>query len=107
MIYAHEPLNEPVEAVAGHYTIQKELTIALDDELALVAVGFMLVDTSCCGAGGCGFAVVPGFLRRPRFGRDAEGRELSEVEPVADPESRRRIEERLRASELVQQVRFL
>ena len=103
--YTHE-LGEETRSVSGAYTLEQEEVLEFSGRPLLIVLGYAVVDSSCCGVGGCRFALVPGFLIRSRDRRDAQGRPVSEVEPVADPELRERIGEWLKAERLVQQVQF-
>ena len=64
----------------------------------LYLVGCAVVDTSCCGAGGCAYALVPGFILEWKSQTDGDGLAVSQVEPIRDEvtqrEVRRLIEER-------------
>ena len=105
--FVHHPLNEDVETISGHYTLLKEevLTIAGRSVLYLSAVG--VFDKTCCGSGGCGYAIVPGFLLQPHARRDPDGRPLSLVEPIRDRAVQDELETLIKEREVVSQVIFL
>ncbi len=105
--FTHEPLDQETRSVAGQYTFTEEVRLELAGRQVLVRIGFAVVDTACCGVGGCGYALVPGFVRRWRHTTDARGLPLSEVEPVRDPADEEAIRRAIMARHPVTQVRFL
>jgi len=105
--YEHAPVGEEIEAIGGRYTILKEESLPFNGAEVLYLVGAGVFDTSCCGAGGCGYAVVPGSLIKRDIGRTAAGQTVSLVEPIADEQQRREIEAALKEKEKVSQVNFL
>ena len=105
--FVHPVLGEEQESVTGRYAFTNETRLEMDGREVLVLVGYGVADTSCCGTGGCGYALVPGFVVRWKHAAAEGGRAVSEVEPVADPATRKRIEEAVRKTEVVQQVNFL
>ena len=105
--FVHPVLGEERESVSGRYAFTKETRLPRDGREVLVLIGYGVFDTSCCGAGGCGYALVPGFVVRWKHATSPDGRAVSEVEPIADETARQRIEESIRGTERVQQVQFL
>ncbi len=105
-LYPHQPLGREVEAIAGRYTLQKELRLNFRGREVLCLIGHAAFDTSCCGSGGCAYAVVPGFVLWWKSAATAAGEPVSEVEPVAEESARQEIEQRLRNDEQVHQVNF-
>ena len=93
-----------VRSISGFYRIEKEQLISIHGREVLCEIGYGVVDSSCCGVGGCRFAHVAGFVRQYRLKRDTLGRWISEVEPIQDANVRKEIEELLREKEMVQQV---
>lgn len=104
--YIHQPLGQEVEAIAGRYVLVKELRLQFSGREVLCLIGQAAFDAACCGAGGCGYAVVPGFIRNWKGRRSDLGEEISEVEPVAEESARREIEAILKKQEGVHQVNF-
>ena len=104
--YLHQPLGQEVEAIAGRYVLAKELRLPFSGREVLCLIGHAAFDTACCGAGGCGYAVVPGFIRKWKIRRAGAQEEITEVEPVADETARREIEATLKKQEGVHQVNF-
>ncbi len=105
--YTHEPLDEEVTSIAGHYELKREVRLAHRGGEVLYVLGHALFDTSCCGAGGCGYAIVPGVLLGWHSGEDERGRPQSEVRPVTDPEAQAEIRDVILRREGSIQVRFL
>jgi len=105
-LYTHSPLGQEITALAGHYVIQQETRVPFRGRELLVARGYMVVDSSCCGSGGCGFAHVAGYLVAWKTRRNEKGEAVSEVEPVRDKGEREAILKRFRENEKVLQVQF-
>ena len=104
--YLHQPLGEEVEAIAGRYVLEKELRLPFRGREALCLIGHAAFDTSCCGSGGCGYAVVPGYIQAWKTRRNDKGEDISEVEPIREETARREIENLLKEREPVHQVHF-
>ncbi len=104
--YAHE-LNSRVESISGWYELEKEGTIQIDGKEVLYVVGNGIVDSSCCGMGGCRYALVPGHILKFKSRQNDDGLWVSEVEPIVDVKTRQEITRVLEEKEIVQQVQFL
>ncbi len=104
--YVHQELNREITAIGGRYALVKEVRLPFRGREVLYLVGYGVVDTSCCGTGGCAYALVEGFILEWKSKTNEDGLAVSQVEPIRDEaiqkEVRRLIEER----EVVQQVRF-
>jgi len=105
--FVHMPLHHEFEAIGGRYSLVKEDTIEMEGERVLYLVGCGVFDASCCGEGGCAYAVVPGVVKQLRSREDEEGRPVSLVEPVKDEDAKRRISLAIRRRESVRDVNFL
>jgi len=103
--YVH-PDEMEVRAISGGYEIEKEVLLEMDGRDVLCLVGNGVVDSSCCGVGGCRFAYVPGFIVGYRVRQNKRGEWISLVEPIEDPETRTRVRLALEETEMVQQVNF-
>jgi len=103
--YNHE-LQVEHRAIGGGYEIEREEMLDLDHRKVLYVVGTGVMDTSCCGVGGCHFAYVPGFVLQFKIRRNHHDQWVSEVEPITEPETRRRISRLIEEKESVQQVNF-
>jgi hypothetical protein len=105
--YIHQPLNEEVTAIGGHYVLAKEVRLPFQGREILYLVGYAAFDTSCCGAGGVAYALVPGFILDWKGKRNADGLAISQVEPVHDNGVQEKLRALIEKEEMVQQVRFL
>lgn len=104
--YTHPVLDEEIEAIGGHYVVQREERMEVGGREVVYQVGYAIVDSSCCGVGGCGYATVPGYIVKWKHKKDENGQEISEVEPVALPTEREEIKKRILKVEQVNQVNF-
>jgi hypothetical protein len=105
--FTHPAVNEEVPAVSGRYMLLKEDCVSYQGREVLYLVGVGSFDSSCCGSGGCAYAVAPGFLIQKRVRLNAEGRPVSLVEPVIDETRQKDIAELIRIKEGLAQVNFL
>ena len=104
--YTHIELNEEIQAIGGHYVLDKEVRMPYHGEEMLYVVGTGVVDTSCCGVGGCRYAIVPGYIVDWKHRTNGDGRAVSKVQPVRDEDIRKEITELIKESNLVQFVEF-
>ena len=105
--YTHSPLGQEVRAAAGHYVIEAEKRFPFQGREVLVATGYVTVDSSCCGTGGCGFALIPGYVVGWKTLKDEKGEPVSQVEPIRDEKEREAIRKSVQEAEKVLQVNFL
>jgi hypothetical protein len=105
--FPHDELNREVDAISGHYVITDEHRVVFQGRELLYLVGYGIVDTSCCGTGGCGYALVPGFVEAWKSDTDERGRPVSLVEPIQDEDRRRAISRWIMERETIQQVQFI
>ncbi|MBW1910534.1 MAG: hypothetical protein JRJ11_13500 [Deltaproteobacteria bacterium] len=103
--YPHE-IKREFQSISGKYILEKEERIEVDGKVVLYAVGNAIVDSSCCGVGGCRYALVPGYVQRFKTRKNERGLWVSEVEPIVDGKSRREITQLLKQKEWVTQVQF-
>lgn len=108
MEYVHQELGKDVNAMAGYYTPMNELRLEHDGKEVLCITGLGVIESSCCGTGGCAYAIVPGYIVNWKFKDNEAGLPVSEVESVADKEARREISAILQERECVgnQNVEF-
>lgn len=104
--YTHQVLGRETEAISGSYTLEKEAQFPYKGRNLYYYTGFSVVDTSCCGPGGCGFALVIGYIINWKNGKNDNGAFLSDIEPVTDDADRQEIRKMLARSVFVQQVNF-
>jgi hypothetical protein len=104
--YTHRPLGQEVHSISGYYAIDEEKRIPFQGREILLAKGAYMVESSCCGTGGCGFALVPGYVLKWKASTNEEGEPVSEIEPVTDDEEKKALSKFILESEKVQQVNF-
>ena len=103
--YTHD-MGEEVRSISGGYTLEMEGKFEIEGKEVLYVVGNAVVDSSCCGTGGCRYALVPGYVRQFKTRQDERGLWISEVEPIMDRAARQEIIRVLKEKEIVQQVQF-
>ena len=106
MEFVHPSLYEEVDAIGGHYMFIKEDLLDHHVGGILYLVGYAATDTSCCGAGGCGYAIVAGHVRSLRFRLNEDNRYLSEITPV-DERFYAEVTRAIRQKEGINQVHFM
>ena len=104
--YIHAELDEEIRAIGGYYRFTREWIIPLEGEDVLCLIGYALLDTSCCGAAGCGYALCEGVIEAYHTGKMPDGRWISRLRPLDDPLKQRRVKEIIRNSECIDQVIF-
>ena len=104
--FIHPILGQEITAIGGHYVFNKEGRLTSDSREVVYLVGYAVVDTSCCGVGGCAYALVPGVVRKWKYKKDEEGLFVSQVEPILDTNVQQQIRDLIQEKEMVQQVTF-
>jgi len=104
--YVHRDLDREVTAIGGHYRFDKEAQITFRGQPVLYLSGYALYDSACCGVGGCGYALVQGFVEKWKYRNDPEGFAISRVEEIDEPNAQAEIGRLIKAKEMVQQVIF-
>jgi len=89
--FTHPELNERVEFFGGGYQFVEEGTLTYRGKEVLYLKGVAVIESSCCGTGGCGFIKVPGYIRSWKKARNEGGRPLSAVERVESPDEQAEI----------------
>ncbi len=107
VVYAHPTLNAPVTAIGGHYVLTSEALLPVNGVDILVFFGHAVFDSTCCGVGGCSYALVPGIVGTYRHTRREDGTWVSRLSPITDAVLKETIRRTLFATRQVQQVRFL
>ena len=105
--FIHPVLNEPVTAIGGSYILTARFRVAFDGNDLLYFTGVGIIDRSCCGVGGCAYALVPGFVAEWQYTTDDAGRPVSRVRPIESESVRQRITGMIQREHAVQQVTFL
>lgn len=104
--FVHQQLNSEIRSIGGHYVIAKEACVSFGDRNLLYVTGYAAFDTSCCGAGGCVFANIPGFVLSWKNSIDTNGFSVSTVEPVTDISTQKIIRDFIKKKEGIDQVNF-
>jgi hypothetical protein len=104
--YRHPRLDLQVDAVSGHYVLTDERRLPVADGEVLYFTGYAVVDTACCGPGGCGYALVAGKIIDYAYRRSEDGRPVSRVVPIDNPALQAEVRNRIMAADHVSQVLF-
>ena len=104
--FIHPILGQEITAIGGHYVFNKEDRLAVDRREFVYLVGYAVVDTSCCGVGGCAYALVPGIIKKWKYKKDDDGLSVSQVEPIQNANDQQEIRRLIQKKEMVQQVTF-
>lgn len=105
--HIHQPLEEEIRSIAGYYMVLEEGMLEYKGRELLYLVEMAAVETSCCGRGGMGFIMVPGYVRALKARVNDGGLWISDVDRVEDEEERAEITALLRARHKgFQQVNF-
>lgn len=106
LAYVHQELGKEVTALAGYYTPLNELRLKHNGKDVLCVTGVSVIEASCCGTGGCAYAIVPGYIASWKSKKNEAGLPISEVEPVTDKAARREIAAVLMEKEHVGSIEF-
>ena len=103
--FTHE-LNQEVRSISGYYEFQSEGKIEMEGREVLYVIGNATVDSSCCGTWGCCYALVPGYVLKWKYKESEEGIPVSEVEPIVDEDTKKKLKKLLELDHGVTQVQF-
>lgn len=104
--YVHRDLGQEVTAVGGYYCFDREARLSFRGRQVFYLAGYALFDSTCCGVGGCGYALVQGVVADWKYRINSEGFLISRVEEVGEPDAREELGQLIQAKENVQQVVF-
>ena len=104
--YTHLKLNEDINCIAGFYTPGKEVRLKYNGREVLYVIGQAVIESSCCGVGSWGYALVPGYILNWQNKRNEIGLPVSEVEPITDKETRDNIWQIIQTNETISQIEF-
>lgn len=93
--YLHQESGTEVRFIAGHYTIVEEERLAYCGREVLYVVGIAAVGSTCCGAQGCRFVNIPGYVVAWKSRLSEGGMPISVVEPIEDQAEQFEIREML------------
>lgn len=103
--YKHLPLGQDINFISGRYTPLKEKITYFQDKKVLYVIGNAVLDNSCCGIGGCRYAIVPGFIVDFKYKKE-NGQYVSKIEPIRDSGQKQEIKKMIKRCEIVTQVDF-
>ena len=107
IVYTHPDLNQQVTAIGGNYVLTHEQRISVNHREVLYYKGVAVFDTTCCGAGGCAYVFVPGYILAWAVDRLDSGNLVSEILRIRNEDERKAIEKQIQRIENVYQVNFL
>ncbi len=105
--YFHEDLNQEVQAIGGRYVLTDEKQLRYNDQEILYLTGHAVFDSTCCGAGGCVYAVVYGIIVNWKQKKKSNGSDISEIIPIRNQEAKKTIQQMIMEKESINQVVFL
>jgi hypothetical protein len=104
--FTHPLLNEEVRTISGLYILSQEKRLSYNGREILYYVGCAMVDASCCGPGGCTYALVPGYIEQWRYRVNSDERWVSRVKPLRRKAEQEKLRRLIKEKEPVQQVNF-
>lgn len=104
--YTHEGINQEVTFIAGYYLPEDEKKISYQGKELLYIIGFAEINNSCCGVGGCRYALVPGYVVDWKSKENESGIPVSTVQTIVDEKSKNEIYEQLKKKEMINQIQF-
>ena len=104
--FVHPKLGQEVTAIGGHYVFGKEIRLPYNDREILYFVGYAVLDSTCCGVGGCAYVLVPGYIRQWKYKKNHSDATVSLVEPIYDRTDQKQIRKLIQNKEMVYQVTF-
>ena len=105
--YIHTKLKDDIiTSISGHYTFDDERHLYYEDRDVLYLTASAVIDSSCCGAGGCLFALVIGFVLNWHIKKDKNNLPVSIVDTISDQIVRNNISNAIIIEANVSQVNF-
>ena len=104
--FVHPELGGEVTAIGGHYVFNREVRLPYNGREIMYLIGYAVVDTSCCGVGGCGYVRVPGFIQQWKYRKTSQDEPVSQVQPLLDPKVQDEVRKLIQQKEMVDQVIF-
>lgn len=105
--YIHLPINSEVTAIGGHYVVTKELKLRDNGGEIFCTIGYGILDTTCCGTGGCSYATVHGYITNWKGETTSEGLKVTYFQPIRDRNLQKSLKHQLFETEIIQQVVFI
>ncbi|UCH22075.1 MAG: hypothetical protein JSU83_02135 [Deltaproteobacteria bacterium] len=103
--YVHPKLGQEITAIGGHYVFGKEIRLPYNGREVLYFVGYAVLNSTCCGVGGCAYVLVPGFIQAWKY-KKSEDALVSKIEPIHDSIVQQEIRRVIQRKEMVYQVNF-
>lgn len=94
--YIHIEPGQENRAIGGYYEVEEEFSLPLERGEILCILGYVCWDNTCCGAGGCRYVNVPGYILDYKTGTDREGRPVSRVRKITDGEEQKQVRDLLK-----------
>jgi len=104
--FIHPVLNKAVRTISGHYILSQEKRLSYNGRQVLYFIGCAVVDASCCGPGGCSYALVPGYIQEWKYKTGGGDLSASRVELIGDTGDQAEIRRVIMKKDSVQQVNF-
>jgi hypothetical protein len=104
--FVHPELGREITAIGGHYVFVKEICLPYRSREILYFVGYAVLDSTCCGVGGCAYVLVAGFITQWKYKADQRAATLSQIEPIRDELIQKEVRALIRKKEMVYQVNF-
>ena len=105
--YVHDQLDNEVNAIGGWYIMTKEAQLPFQDKRVFYLTGHAQFDSTCCGVGGCSYAVVQGFIVKWKTKKNEHGIDVSQIVPISDPVLQKEIKTLIMRDEVISQVVFI
>jgi len=105
--FVHDQLDNEVNAIGGWYTLTKEIQLPFQDRMVFYLTGHAHFDSTCCGAGGCSYAVVQGYIVKWKGMQNEDSVAVSQIEPILDPAARTEIQRLIMRDKIISQVVFM
>jgi len=107
VLYEHQAPGTEFQAISGHYVIEKEVRIPFNNREIFYTTGYAVVDSSCCGTGGCGYALVHGYIVNWKKEKNRDGFEISQMEAIRNDQLKKELQQIINQNENVTQVNFM
>ncbi len=104
--FIHPVLNQAVRTISGHYILSREKQLSYNGRKVLYLIGCAVVDASCCGSGGCAYALVPGYIKQWKYKSTPDNRSVTQVETISNKAVQKALRRLIKEKEPVQQVDF-
>jgi hypothetical protein len=105
--YVHRAMDDVTVAIGGHYSFSREVCTPFNDRNVFYLVGYGVWDTTCCGPGGCGYALVQGYILEWKTTTNESGDFISLIEPVRNADEQKKLRTLIVEKETVHQVNFV